>query len=134
MQNLQKPDNRRKAKQVLATDDVTFERPHREFNDQLIGLIGSRDAVIQRAAELLEEGHAQLVLQVLDILLKHDPEDINARKLHLKILEVLSKADYRLMSLNTWVYFMDKDRGFLRSKRGRLKKLHIHFAIFFVQH
>jgi alkyl sulfatase BDS1-like metallo-beta-lactamase superfamily hydrolase len=91
-------------------------RPHREFNDQLLTLIGSRDAVLQRSAELLEQGRAQLALQVLDILLKNDPEDIKARKLHLRILEVLSKEDYCLMSLNTWVYFMDQDRDFLRSK------------------
>jgi alkyl sulfatase BDS1-like metallo-beta-lactamase superfamily hydrolase len=91
-------------------------RPHREFNDQLITLIGSRDAIVQRAAELLEQGQAQLALQVLDILLKNNPEDIDARKLHLRILEVLSKEDYCLMSLNTWVYFMDIDRDFLRLK------------------
>jgi alkyl sulfatase BDS1-like metallo-beta-lactamase superfamily hydrolase len=91
-------------------------RPHHEFNDQLIHLISSRDAVIQRAADLLAQGRAQLALQVLDILLNNDPEDINARKLHLRILEVLSKEDYCLMSLNTWVYFMDQDRDFLRSK------------------
>ncbi len=45
--------------------------------------------------------------------LKHNPEDLEARKLHLEILETLCEEDYCLMSRNTWVYFMERDREIL---------------------
>ena len=73
-------------------------------------------AILNRAGELLDQGQAQLALQVLDLLFKKDPNNNEARKLHLKILEVLCKEDYCLMSRNTWVYFMEKDMEFLGIK------------------
>ena len=69
--------------------------------------------------ELFGKGQSQLALQVLDVLLKQEPENVEAVKLHLLILETLCKEDYCLMSRNTWVYFMDKDKEFLRT-RGEL--------------
>jgi len=91
-------------------------RPDREVNDEIFNLIGDRNAVLQRSRELLEQGKAQLALQVLDVLLKHDPEDVDARRLRLELLEVLCEQDYCLMSRNTWVYFMERDREFLAAK------------------
>jgi len=91
-------------------------RPDKEVNTEIFNLIGNADAILMRAGELFEQGQAQLALQVLDILFKQESENIEARKLHLKILEKLCEEDYCLMSRNTWVYFMEKDREFLSSK------------------
>ncbi|MBW2622676.1 MAG: MBL fold metallo-hydrolase [Deltaproteobacteria bacterium] len=85
-------------------------RPDREVNEEVFNLIGSGEAVINRSRELFTQDQAQLALQVLDVLLKKEPDNIEARKLHLDILEVLHEKDYCLMSRNTWVYFMDQDR------------------------
>lgn len=90
-------------------------RPDKEVNAEILQLIGDGNAVLKRAATLFEQGRAQLALQVLDILLKHDAQNIEARKLHLNILETLCGEDYCLMSRNTWVYFMEQDREFLKS-------------------
>ena len=89
--------------------------PDKEVNTEIFKLIGDADAILKRAGELFEQGQAQLALQVLDILFKQEPDNVEARKLHLKILEKLCEEDYCLMSRNTWVYFMDKDREFLQS-------------------
>jgi len=91
-------------------------RPEREVNSEIFNLIGDAGVILKRAGQLFEEGQAQLALQVLDILFKQQPENIEARKLHLKILEKLCEEDYCLMSRNAWVYFMDKDKDFLRSR------------------
>jgi alkyl sulfatase BDS1-like metallo-beta-lactamase superfamily hydrolase len=91
-------------------------RPDREVNTEIFHLIGDADAILKRAEELFEQGQAQLALQVLDVLFKQEPENLQARKLHLKILEKLCEEDYCLMSRNTWVYFMEQDKEFLRAK------------------
>ena len=85
-------------------------RPDREVNEEIFNLIGSVEAIIKRSRELFAQDQAQLALQVLDVLVKKEPENIEARKLHLEILKVLHETDYCLMSRNTWVYFMDQDR------------------------
>jgi len=85
-------------------------QPDREVNEEIFNLIGSAEAIIKRARELLTKDQAQLALQVLDVMLKKEPDHIEARKLHLDILKVLHEKDYCLMSRNTWVYFMDQDR------------------------
>ena len=61
---------------------------------------------------------SQLARHVLDILLKQDPAHIEGRKLHLKILEKLCEEDDCLMSRNTWVYFMEQDKEFLKRSGG----------------
>lgn len=91
-------------------------RPDKEVNEQIFDLIGDAGKIMARSNELLESGRAQLAIQVLDVLLKHDPDNKEARQLHLKIIEVLCKEDYCLMSRNTWVHFMEKDREFLGLK------------------
>lgn len=85
-------------------------RPDREVNEEIFNLIGSAEAIIKRSRELFDQDQAQLALQVLDVLLKKEPDHIEARRLHLDILEALHEQDYCLMSRNTWVYFMDRDR------------------------
>jgi glyoxylase-like metal-dependent hydrolase (beta-lactamase superfamily II) len=93
-------------------------RPDKEVNAEIFNLIGDAQTILNRAKELFEQDQAQLALQVLDILFKQEPDNIEARALHLKILEKLCEEDYCLMSRNTWVYFMEKDREFIRSKEG----------------
>ncbi len=88
-------------------------RPDREVNAEIFNLIGDPEKILARSKELFENNQAQLALQVLNVLIKKEPEHVDARKLHLKILEVLCQEDYCLMSRNTWVYFMDKDKEFL---------------------
>jgi hypothetical protein len=50
---------------------------------------------------------------VLDVLLKQEPTHSGGRRLHLEILEKLSENDDCLMSRNTWIYFMERDRELL---------------------
>ena len=88
-------------------------RPDSEVNEEIFNLIGDGDAILQRSTDLFESEKPQLALQILDVLLKHDPTNTDARKLHFKILEALCEADTCLMSRNTWVYFMDKDKELL---------------------
>lgn len=91
-------------------------RPEREVNEEIFRLIGDRQTILKRAEELLGQGRAQLALQVLDVLLQHDPKDQDARRLHLRLLEVLAAEDYCLMSRNTYVYFMQRDKELLGIK------------------
>jgi alkyl sulfatase BDS1-like metallo-beta-lactamase superfamily hydrolase len=91
-------------------------RPAKEVNNEIFNLIGDGERILSRSRKLFEDGDAQLALQVLDVLLKKEPDHIEARKLRLNILERLCEEDYCLMSRNTWVYFMDKDKEFLRIK------------------
>ncbi|RJP64521.1 MAG: MBL fold metallo-hydrolase [Candidatus Abyssobacteria bacterium SURF_17] len=93
-------------------------RPEREVNEEIFNLIGDKKRILKRSKDLLEQGKAQLALQVLDIVLKHNPTDVEALKLHLKILEILCEEDYCLMSRNTWVHFMERDKELLRQSEG----------------
>ena len=95
-------------------------RPQSEVNAEIFNLIGDSAGIIKRAEKLLNDGRAQLAIQVLDLLLKHDPGNIDARKLHLKLLTKLAEDDFCLMSTNTWVYFMEKDRKFLEESASRI--------------
>jgi len=79
----------------------------------VFALIGDEDAILNRARKLFEEKQPQLALQVLDLLIQNKPEHIEVRKLRIQLLEKLGKDDYCLMSRNTWVYFIEKDKEFL---------------------
>jgi len=91
-------------------------RPEKEVCGALFELIGDGQKVLDKARGLLAGGQAQLGLQVLDVLIQAEPENIEARKLRIQILEELGASDYCLMSRNSWVYFIDRDKEFLRSK------------------
>jgi hypothetical protein len=56
------------------------------------------------------------VLRIQDVEFHDLREDIGARKLRIELLEQLGSEDYCLMSRNAWVYFIDKDKEFLRTK------------------
>jgi alkyl sulfatase BDS1-like metallo-beta-lactamase superfamily hydrolase len=91
-------------------------RPEKEVKVALLELIGHPEAVLRQVRNLQKENKPQLALQVLDVLIGADPEHIEARKLRIELLEILGKEDYCLMSRNTWVYFIDQDKEFLRLK------------------
>lgn len=88
-------------------------RPDHEVNREIVKLIDGNDRILERASALTQKGDHQLALQVLDIVIKHDPEYPGARALHLNILKELCAADTCLMSRNTWIYFMEKDKEIL---------------------
>lgn len=91
-------------------------RPEKEVKASLLELIGDPEAVLRKVRDLQKETQHQLALQVLDVLIEAEPEHIEARKLRIELLETLGKEDYCLMSRNTWVYFIDQDKEYLRSK------------------
>lgn len=91
-------------------------RPDEELNREIVTLIDSSMKILKRAEKLNTTGQSQLALQVLDILLKDKPKFPGARELHLAILEKLCMEDTCLMSRNTWVHFIEKDKRIL--KRG----------------
>ncbi|KKM72451.1 hypothetical protein LCGC14_1420440, partial [marine sediment metagenome] len=45
-----------------------------------------------------------------------DSENVKARKMRIKLLEKIGKEDFCLMSRNTWVYYIEKDKKFIDSK------------------
>ena len=94
-------------------------RPEKKVMYEISSLIGSPDKILKRAQELLEQDQAQLALEVLDVLIQADPENIDGRKMRIKLLEKIGKDDFCLMSRNAWVYFIDKDKEFLKNK-GKL--------------
>jgi len=88
-------------------------RPDHEVNREIIKLIDGNDTILERASALTQIGEHQLALQVLDIVMTDDPEYPGARALHLNILKELCAEDTCLMSRNTWIYFMEKDKEIL---------------------
>ncbi len=93
-------------------------RPAKEVSAEIYGLIGDSERIVKRARELLKDDRAQLGLEVLDVLIQAEPENTDARRLRIEILEELCAKDYCLMSRNTWVYFIERDREFLRSRKA----------------
>ncbi len=91
-------------------------RPEKEVKAEIFGLIEDPNKILNRARELFDNDQSQLGLQILDVLIQADPENIEARKLRIELLSELGAQDYCLMSRNAWVYFIDKDKEFLRSK------------------
>jgi alkyl sulfatase BDS1-like metallo-beta-lactamase superfamily hydrolase len=91
-------------------------RPQKEVMGEFLSLIGDSNKIINRAQELLNNDQAQLALEVLDILIQADPENINARKLRIELLKNLAQGDDTLMSRNAMVYYINKDKDFLKIK------------------
>jgi len=53
---------------------------------------------------------------ILNVLIQAEPENIAARKLRIEILKEIGSQDDCLMSRNAWIYLINKDKEFLRSK------------------
>jgi len=92
-------------------------RPEKEVMNEIFGLIGDSEKIINRTEELFNGGQTQLALEVLDILVQAKPDNIEARKLRMKLLKEIGQNDMCLMSRNTWHYFINKDKKFIRSIR-----------------
>jgi len=92
-------------------------RPEKEVLKEIYELIGSSDKILKRARELFNQNQAQLALQILDVLIQSEPENIEARKLRIELLKTLGSNDACLMSRNTWYYFINQDKKFIRSKK-----------------
>ncbi|MBA7515056.1 hypothetical protein ES705_07094 [subsurface metagenome] len=92
-------------------------RPEKEVMGELYKLIGDSEKILKRAKDLLDQDQAQLALEILDVLIQADPENIEARKLRIELLKNLAAEDYCLMSRNAWVYFINKDKKFIESKK-----------------
>ncbi len=92
-------------------------RPEKEVMKEIYGLIGSSDKILERARELFGQNQAQLALQVLDVLIQAEPENIEARKLRIELLKTLGANDSCLMSRNTWYYFINQDKKFIKAKK-----------------
>ena len=88
-------------------------RPEKEVNTALLGLIGDADKLMDKSRELLSQDKAQLALQILDVLISAEPDKVEARQLRIELMEKLGGDDHCLMSRNSWVYFIDKDKEFL---------------------
>ena len=91
-------------------------RPEKEVISEIFKLIGDSEKILGRARELLEKNQAQLAIEILDVLIQADPENVEARKLRIELLKSLAADDYCLMSRNAWVYFINKDKEFLKNK------------------
>jgi alkyl sulfatase BDS1-like metallo-beta-lactamase superfamily hydrolase len=91
-------------------------RPEREVMGELYGLIGDSGRILKRVQELLDQDQAQLGLEILDVLIQSDPDNIEARRMRIKLLKRIGKKDYCLMSRNAWVYFINKDKELIKSK------------------
>ncbi len=94
-------------------------RPEKEVMRELFKLIGDSGKILKRAQDLLDQNQAQLALEILDVLIQADPENVEARKFRIKLLKILAKNDYCLMSRNAWVYYINKDKKFVRSKKDK---------------
>ena len=94
-------------------------RPQKEVMKELCKLIGDNEKILKRAQDLLDQDQAQLALEILDVLLQADQEDVEARKLRIKLLKNLATEDDCLMSQNAWVYYIKKDKKFIRSKKNK---------------
>ena len=92
-------------------------RPEKEVKKEIFELIGDSNKILGRARELLEQNQEQLALQILDVLIQAEPENIEARKLRIELLKELGTNDKCLMSRNTWFYFINQDKKFIRSKK-----------------
>ena len=90
-------------------------RPEKEVMKEIFGLIWDSEKIINRVEELFSKGQSQLALEVLDVLIQSKPDDIEARKLRIKLLKAIGENDMCLMSRNTWHYFINKDKETIRS-------------------
>lgn len=88
-------------------------RPDQEIGQEIVNLIGDPQKILHRAIELFESKKQQLALQVVDLLLSQDQNHRQALKLRLEIMQDICGQDTCLMSRNTWVHFIEKDREML---------------------
>jgi len=92
-------------------------RPEKEVMGELYKLIGDSEKILKRVQNLLDQNQSQLALEILDVLIQADPVNVEARKLRIELLKTLAAEDFCLMSRNAWVYFIDRDKEFINSRK-----------------
>ncbi|TFF89606.1 MAG: hypothetical protein EU548_07270, partial [Promethearchaeota archaeon] len=97
-------------------------RPEKEVMKEIYSLIDSSQKILDHAKKLHAEGQSQLALQVLDVLIQADPENMDALKLRMKLVEALAKNDTCLMSRNAYFYSNKRDKKTIRALRKKKKK------------
>ena len=90
-----------------------FAVPRTEVANTLRGLIGNDGAIMGAARDLWSAGKRSQGLEVLQVLLRANPEHVEGRRLRLEFMEILLSEDKTLMSRGTWHHFADSDREFL---------------------
>jgi hypothetical protein len=83
--------------------------------NEIFNLIGDSQKILNRTKDLFNNRQTQLALQILDILLQKEPNNIEALKMRIALLKDLGAQDNCLMSKNAWVYYINKDKEFLKS-------------------
>ncbi len=90
-------------------------RPEKEVLNEIYNLIEDSQKILNRARKLFNQNQSQLALQVLDVLIQIEPNNIDARQLRIDLLKDLGAQDNCLMSRNAWVYYINKEREFIKS-------------------
>lgn len=94
-------------------------RPEKEVMKEIYGLVGSAEKIISRVNELFAQKQTQLALQVLDVLIQAEPENIEARKLRMKLVQDLGENDKCLMSRNAYYFSIKEDQRRIRKIRQK---------------
>ena len=94
-------------------------KPQNEVKIELMKIIKDPGVILTRSKDLLDQNQAQLGLELLDVLIQAEPENIEAKKLRIKILTRLAEEDYCLMTRNAYVYTIKKDKAFLEKKGAK---------------
>ena len=76
-------------------------------------LVNDDGKVLSKAKTLMEDGKANLALQVLDVILANEYTNMAARTLRRDVLARLVEGDETLMSRNCWLTYMKEDEKFL---------------------
>lgn len=99
-------------------------RPEKEVMEEIFGLIGDSEKIMNRANDLFAQKQTQLALQVLDVLIQAEPENIEALKLRMKLVKYLGDEDYCIMSRNAYYYNINQDKKTIRKirKKQEIKK------------
>ena len=95
-------------------------RPEKEVMKEIYGLVGSAEKIIRRVNELFAQKQNQLALQVLDVLIQAEPENIEARKLRMKLVQDLGENDTCLMSRNAYYFSIKEDKRRIRKIRKQM--------------
>ncbi|PKB81804.1 MAG: hypothetical protein BZY88_05760 [SAR202 cluster bacterium Io17-Chloro-G9] len=90
-----------------------FAVPRTDVASTLRGLIGNDDSILRAARDLWSAGKRSQGLEVLQVLLRANPEHVEGRGLRLEFMETLLTEDKTLMSRGAWHVFADGDREFL---------------------
>jgi glyoxylase-like metal-dependent hydrolase (beta-lactamase superfamily II) len=81
-------------------------------------LIGDDTAILSRSQLLWDRGERHAAIELLQVLLRADPDHPAGRAHRLRYMETLLAEDRCLMSRGVWHHFADLDRGFTAGNGG----------------